>query len=103
MDVRSRKRRRPTAKHVGVFFYVWLMVGFASGTLVLLAPARWITDLARGRGWGQSAENFLMMAVIGIYVVASLAVAVTLTRLLFQHRARAFKYGVVLGMTGLAG
>jgi protein tyrosine phosphatase (PTP) superfamily phosphohydrolase (DUF442 family) len=96
-------RKRPSAKAAGTFLYVWLMVGFAAGTLVLLAPARWVTDLARGREWGQSAENWLMIAVIGIYLVASCAAAVALTRLLLQHRARAFKYGLVLGVTALAG
>src|SRR5688572_20493330 len=95
-------RTRPSAKAAGTFLYVLLMVGFATGTLVLLAPARWVTDLARGREWGQSAENWLMVGVIVIYLIASCWVAVALTRLLLQHRARAFKYGLTLGVTGLA-
>jgi hypothetical protein len=95
--------RRPSLKQVLSFLYVWLMVGFASGTLVLVAPVRWITQLAHWREWSQTTENVLMMGVIGVYVLASLAVAVALTRLLFQYRARAFKYGLVLGVTGLAG
>ena len=103
MDLHAHGRRRPTPRQIGTFLYVWLTVGFASGTLVLLAPARWITALARARDWGQDAENLLMMGTIGIYVVASFAVALALTRLLFQNRALAFKYSLLLGMTTLAG
>jgi protein tyrosine phosphatase (PTP) superfamily phosphohydrolase (DUF442 family) len=103
MDLRAHGRRRPRPRQIGTFLYVWLTVGFASGTLVLLAPARWITALARERNWGQDAENILMMGMIAIYVVASFAIALALTRLLFQNRALAFKYSLLLGMTTLAG
>ena len=85
------------------FLYVWLMIGFALGTLVLIAPARWVTGFARGQGWGQGAENALMLGVIAVYVLISFATALFVTRLLFQSRARAFKYALVLGMTTLAG
>ena len=103
MDIRGRKLPPPTPKRVGVFLYVWLMVGFAAGTFVLLAPARWITGWARGQGWEQGTENLIMIGMIGIYLLASFAVALALTRLVFQNRARAFKYGLMLGVTTLAG
>jgi hypothetical protein len=95
--------RRPSLKQVAGFLYVWLMVGFATGTFVLIAPVRWITGLAHGRDWSQRTEDVVMIGVIVVYVAASIAIALALTRLLFQYRARAFKYGVVLGITGLAG
>lgn len=100
---KRRWRRRPSWKQIATFLYVWLMIGFASGTLVLVAPVRWITGYVHGRGWSPSAENVLMIGVIGIYLLASLALSLALTRLLFQSRARAFKYALVLGMTTLAG
>jgi hypothetical protein len=79
------------------------MVGFATGTFVLVAPVRWITGFAQGRGWSESAEDVLMMGVIGVYVLASVALALAVTRLLFQSHARALKYALVLGVTTLAG
>jgi hypothetical protein len=103
LEIRGRKLRRPSAKWVVAFLYVWLMVGFASGTLVLLAPARWITGWARGQGWEQGAENLIMIGMIAVYLLASFALALALTRLLFQYRARAFKYALMLGVTLLAG
>jgi protein tyrosine phosphatase (PTP) superfamily phosphohydrolase (DUF442 family) len=105
MESRSiwRRMRRPSGKQVFGFLYVWLMVGFAAGTLVLVAPVRWITDFAHGHGWSQGTEDVIMMGVIGLYLAASLAITIALTRLLFQYRARAFKYGLIVGVTGMAG
>lgn len=82
-----------------VFLYLWLMVGFAAGTLVLVGPVRWLTEGVRAQEWGQGVEDVLMMGVIGAYVVLSFFLAVYVTRLLLTYRARAFKTGVVAGVT----
>src|SRR5947207_1670558 len=44
-----RKRLLPAA----TFCYVWLMVGFFTGTLVLVGPAGWLANALRARGWPQ--------------------------------------------------
>ncbi|MFQ5678886.1 MAG: hypothetical protein ACE5HP_05450 [Gemmatimonadota bacterium] len=50
---------------------LWLGVGFASGTLVLLGPVRWTTSWLRARGTAQGVENATVAAIILAYVVLS--------------------------------
>jgi protein tyrosine phosphatase (PTP) superfamily phosphohydrolase (DUF442 family) len=47
------------------------MVGFFSGTLVLLEPVQWLSSHARQAGWPQGRENGLVMAIIALYVGGS--------------------------------
>ena len=56
------------------FLYVWLMVGFASGTAVLIGPVRWVVGALRAAG-AERFENAAMIAVILAYVVASFLLA----------------------------
>lgn len=101
MDL-HRWRESLTPRNFTLFLYVWLMVGFASGTLVLLGPARWLTALARRLGAGQRGEDLAMWALIALFVAASFLAAIWLTRFVCAYRARAHKLGVMLLVTGAA-
>lgn len=90
-------------KGTAVFLYLWLMLGFATGTLVLLlGPARWLTGFVRAGGWGQGAEDALMIGVILTYLALSFLLALYLARLLLSYRAGALKTGIVLLVTAAA-
>ncbi len=84
-----------------VFLYVWLMVGFASGTGVLLGPARWVTAWTRARGWA-TGEDVAMLAVIGLYVVGSFFVSRFLARRMHLGR-RVARISIPVVVTALAG
>lgn len=77
---------RPTPGQVGLFLFLWLFVGFASGTVTLLGPVRWLTGYVRQAGWGDAIENGLVIGLIGIYVAASFLLSVVLTRTVLASR-----------------
>ncbi len=71
---------RETTLRLSRFAYVWLMVGFALGTLTLLGPVRWITGSLRARGTGEGVEDIAVMVVIGLFVVGSAVLSWALAR-----------------------
>ena len=62
---------RPSVKGTAAFCYVWLMLGFLTGTLVLLGPVRWLTNILRSRGYAQTTENLAIDCLIVVYVATS--------------------------------
>lgn len=91
--------RRPTPVQLLLFAYVWLMVGFATGTLVLLGPARWVTSAIAAPG----AERAAMLLVILLYVAGSFLVALYCTRaLILRQSSRPVRGLVVAAVTGSA-
>jgi protein tyrosine phosphatase (PTP) superfamily phosphohydrolase (DUF442 family) len=85
----------------GLFLYLWLMVGFASGTATLLGPTRWLkTGLER---WGLAAyENQSMWVVILLFVAGSFLLARWLHAVVIATRLRAVRAGIPLTATALA-
>lgn len=69
------------------FLYMWLMVGFVTGTMTLLGPVRWLTTRFRAAGW--PGESAAVITVIVLYVAASLLV----TRWLYKRAARSPRRG----------
>lgn len=65
--------------------YIWLVVGFATGTLVLIGPVRWITNVLRAEGVSRSMENLVVTGVIVLFVASSFVLA----RWLFGKAMRA--------------
>lgn len=84
---RSRLRR------VAVFLYLWLMIGFATGTLVLLGPSRWLTGGVRRAGWGAGTEDVLMIALIVAFVAGSFALSLWIFHRMRGTRTRAVRMG----------
>jgi hypothetical protein len=78
---------------LGLFLYVWLMVGFAAGTATLVGPVRWITGAMRGSSWS-SHENKVMIFVILSYIALSFLLAKALTRLIRRSRRVPVRVGV---------
>src|SRR5687768_2315644 len=93
----STMRQRLTS--FGAFCYIWLMVGFFSGTLLLVGPVGFVTAELRARGWTDEQENWLMMGVIGIYVIASAAIAWWLFRRVCTCRTRRSRIAIPITLT----
>lgn len=81
---------------IALFLYVWLMVGFATGTATLVGPVRWITAGLRGSTWS-SYENKVMIFVILSYIALSFFLA----KLLTAMARRSQRMPVQLGIPGV--
>ena len=80
-------QNRPKAIAIlAVFGYTWLMIGFATGTLTLLFPVRWLTNLLRQHGAPATFENFVMTVVILLFLVLSAYIARAIVRISPQPR-----------------
>jgi protein tyrosine phosphatase (PTP) superfamily phosphohydrolase (DUF442 family) len=97
------ERRRPNSGTVlGTFLYVWLMVGFFTGTVLLVGPMKWLTSAVRGAGWSQAGEDWAVRGVIVAYVVASVFLARFLVARLWRARTTPGRFGIVGGVTAAA-
>lgn len=94
---------RPSRTQLAMFAWIWLMVGFAAGTVTLLGPVRWMTDVAREGGWQPGAEDALVRGIILLYVALSFALSVWLTGLATRTGRPALRWGVPVLATAVAG
>ncbi|HEV7590586.1 MAG TPA: hypothetical protein VGO40_20930, partial [Longimicrobium sp.] len=86
---------------VAGFLYLWGVVGFFTGTAVLVGPARWVTmGLQRG-GFGQKAQDHAMQAVILLFVFGSAVLSLWLLRRTI-HGGRGARLGIPAACTALA-
>jgi phytol kinase len=86
-----------------LFAFVWLMVGFSSGTTTLIGPVGWVTQHVRGEGWTASSERSLVIFIIILYVAVSALVSLWLTRVILRSKLLHVKLGVIALVTACAG
>jgi protein tyrosine phosphatase (PTP) superfamily phosphohydrolase (DUF442 family) len=91
-----------TPKRAALFLFHWLGGGFFLGTLTLLGPVRWATGYARAAGWSESAEKFMVFALIGALAAVSLLLAALLTRKTESAAGPAVRYGLPAASLALA-
>ena len=72
--------KRPAPLTVVLFLCTWLAVGFASGTLTLLGPVRWVTTAMRDGAASGLAERAAVVTIIAAYVSLSFLASVMLVR-----------------------
>ena len=101
MDREHNPFYRKRWKVVAAFFYLWGMVGFFTGTAVLIGPARWVTGGLQRAGFGQQAQDHAMQAVILLFVFGSAALALWLLRKTV-HGRRSARLGIPAVCTALA-
>lgn len=87
---------------IGAFLYLWLMVGFALGTVVLVGATRWLTEAMREAGWSEARESRIMIAVIVAYVITSLLATWLLHRWRSLPGAGARRWAIPVVATGAA-
>ncbi|HEX9937209.1 MAG TPA: hypothetical protein VGB15_08800 [Longimicrobium sp.] len=83
---------------VAAFLYLWLMVGFVTGTGTLVGPAGWVTDAMQSAGFGQKAQDHAMQAVILLWVLASAVLTLWLLKAVL-HGSRAVRLGIPAACT----
>ena len=98
----TRKIPRSEFTRLGVFLYLWLMIGMFLGTIVLLLPVRWILAGLQRLGWEQRAQNVVLLMVILAYIVLSWFVTRALHRRMFATANRAVRIGIPAVATVLA-
>jgi phytol kinase len=89
-------------KRLITFAFLWLMVGFTTGTTTLLGPVRWITGYGRSQGWTEGAERVVVVPLIGAFVVGSALVAFWLTAIVLRTSRAHVRLGVPFLCAGAA-
>lgn len=81
------------------FAYVWLMLGFASGTALLVGPVRWITSYLRDGDFTQATEDLVMIGVIVLFVLLSALAAWLLVAWMRRRTSRPARLAVPVMLT----
>lgn len=100
--MRSTLKEFATLRRLLFLGVVWLLIGFVSGTLILLGPAGWVTGAVARAGGGQGAQDLAMTVVILSYVALSFVASIWLARVLLR-RPPGPRFLAVAGLTVLAG
>ena len=87
--------------NVLLFTLIWLSVGYSTGFSTLVGPVRWVTNLARDNGWGQSEEDAAVKLIIVAFVLASALASLFLTRSILRSPAIYARVGILM-LCGLA-
>ena len=90
---------RARLSRFGTFCYVWLMLGFFSGTLLLVGPVRWITAYLRNGGYRQTTEDAVMIGVIVLFVAISALLAWLAVRWMTRCPSRRARLSVPVLLT----
>lgn len=102
MEPTEPRRARLSPRALARYCYLWLMVGFATGTLVLVGPVRWLTAALRSGAVSQEGENAIMIGVIVVYVIASALLTLWLFRRAATCRTARGRLAVPAGSTVVA-
>lgn len=92
---RPRYMKPSATKFFATFGYAWLTIGLFTGTLVLVVAVRGILNLLQRIGWGQEAQNRLLIAVILLFVALSFMLARRVVRWLYRQSPRTRQLSLV--------
>jgi hypothetical protein len=92
---RARYPKPSAARFFAMFGYAWFTIGLFTGTLVLVLAVRGILHVLQGLGWGQSAQNRLLICVILVFVVGSFMLARRVVRVLYRQAPMTRKLALV--------
>ena len=92
---RPRYEQPSALKFFATFGYAWFTIGLFTGTLVLVLAVRGIMDVLQRLGWGQAAQNRLLIAVILLFIVLSFMLARRVVRMLYRQAPRTRQFALV--------
>jgi hypothetical protein len=82
---RLRYTQPSATRFFATFGYAWFTIGLFTGTLVLVVAVRGILSMLQKLGWGQAAQNRLLMVVIALFVIGSFMLARRVVRVLYRQ------------------
>lgn len=84
---------RVTPPSAGRFFatfaYAWFTIGLFTGTLVLVLVVRAVIDVIQKFGWGETAQNRILIGLILLFIVTSFMLARWVVRVAYRKPPRA--------------
>lgn len=86
--------RRMSGLSILSFLFLWLLIGFTLGTIVLIAPVGWVVNGVRRAGGGAGVERVAVIALVVLYVIVSCILALRLNGYLGRTRSQGARYGV---------
>ena len=96
MNYMAQRIRPPTAaRFFATFGYAWFVIGLFMGTLVLVVAVRGILDIIQRLGWGQVAQDRILIGLILTFVVTSFLLARRVVRMLYRRTPRVRKIALV--------
>ena len=96
MNYMSQRIRPPTAaRFMATFGYAWFVIGLFMGTVVLVVAVRGIVDIIRRLGWGQVAQDRILIGLILVFVVTSFLLARRVVRMLYRQTPRVRQIALV--------
>jgi hypothetical protein len=94
-SVPHQSARPSVGRFIATFGYAWFTIGLFTGTLVLVVAVRGILDTIQKLGWGQNAQNRILIGVILLFVVISFMLARRLVLVLYRHPPRTRRIALV--------
>jgi protein tyrosine phosphatase (PTP) superfamily phosphohydrolase (DUF442 family) len=73
-----------STKNILLFCFIWLCIGFSTGTFILIYPVHWITDYAAINDWSSSRENNTIKFVIFLFVIISFLISLQLLKIYYK-------------------
>jgi len=99
MNMPAPRIHPPTpARFFATFGYAWFVIGLFTGTVVLVFGVRGMLKIIQSFGWGQSAQNRILIGFILLFIVLSFMLARRVVKALYRHSARTRK----IALAGLA-
>ena len=92
---RPRYAQPSATKFLATFGYAWFTIGLFTGTLVLVLAVRGIMDVLQRLGWGQAAQNRLLIVVILLFIALSFMLARRVVRMLYRQAPRTRQFVLV--------
>jgi phytol kinase len=92
----ERKFFKFSLKNLGLFAFLWLMVGFTIGTETLLGPVRWIAKLSVEMKWHTGTEDIVVKLIIVVFVACSCLISIRLTQTVIHSKLKHVIFGIPL-------
>jgi phytol kinase len=91
----ERKFFKISFKNSLLVAFIWLLVGFTTGTETLMGPVRWVARLSRNMEWDKRIEDSIVKLIIILFVISSFIISLWLARAIIKTTFRHVKAGIL--------